>query len=286
MVLLKKHNVGFKRLFLIIELNLRRENMNKMLKSFLHRILPEMFLKLLKKTHYCRLLRKYSEKEEPDFAIVKYLVKRGQTVVDIGANVGFYTKLLSELVAEDGLVISIEPIPETFSILSSCVSRLGLKNVMLLKYAVSDKNGYAMMEVPKYDTGGFNYYQSRIIENNTECASSKNFPVEMKTLDTLLSSCERRIAFIKCDVEGKELAVVKGAVSVITKFRPALLIEVSSDLDYINSTARELFYILQKYGYDAYLFDGRKLRRRQKSDKSINYFFLAFEHLHLIYDII
>ena len=67
---------------------------------------------------------------------IKYLVKPGDSVLDIGANVGWYTNHLSLLVGEPGKVYSIEPIPETFALLRAVVGELGLSNVESLNYAM------------------------------------------------------------------------------------------------------------------------------------------------------
>jgi hypothetical protein len=85
--------------------------------------------------------------------------------------------------------------------------------------------------------------------------------------------------FIKCDVEGHELACVKGAIRVIRRSRPAWLIEVSGNPDEWTSTAYQVFKLLGEAGYEAYWFDGKRVAKRYAGDQSINYFFLRVEHL-------
>jgi FkbM family methyltransferase len=202
--------------------------MLRKIKGRLSEILPENILNIFKRVHSYNLLKKYSEKEELDFKIVKYMVKKGDTVIDIGANIGCYTKLLSELVAERGMVISIEPIQCTFLILSSCVKRLNLTNGTLLNCAISDCERIAKMEVQKYDSGGFNFYQSKIIDTDAQKSAFKYFSVPKRPLDNCVSYLKQKVSFIKCDVEGRELEVIKGAMNILTKFKPIWLIEISS----------------------------------------------------------
>ena len=94
---------------------------------------------------------------EPDLKVVEHLIKPGDSVVDIGANTGLYTKRMSELVGRDGRVFSIEPVPLTFDILGFNVGKLGLTNVELINCAISDTNGSVIVEVPLYESGEENF---------------------------------------------------------------------------------------------------------------------------------
>jgi 23S rRNA U2552 (ribose-2'-O)-methylase RlmE/FtsJ len=84
--------------------------MKSILRALIRRTLPVKVLQFVKKIHYSRLLRSFSEKDEIDFKVIKYIVNLGDYVVDIGANIGVYTKYLSERVGSLGRVYSIEPI--------------------------------------------------------------------------------------------------------------------------------------------------------------------------------
>lgn len=221
------------------------------------------------------ILKKFNEINEPDFKVLRYLVRTGETVVDIGANIGWYTKFLSDLVGENGRVISAEPISETFALLSFCVKQLGLSNIKLLNFAISDREGISRMEIPKYNFGGLNFYRAKIINSEKRQCSTKTFPVILKTLDSLLLNYEDNISFIKCDVEGHELEVIKGARKVISKFKPVWLIEVCSEPNENNSSASVLFEIMYKHGYNAYWYDGKGLHEYLNGCKSTNYFFFT-----------
>src|SRR5215510_1741931 len=112
--------------------------------------LPASLLLFINKAHYLHALKAFSEKDESDLTVVKRLVKEGDHVVDIGANVGWYTKTLSDLIGDQGQVFSIEPIPETFELLSFCVRKLKLSNVKLLNCGISESDSKSVMHVPKY----------------------------------------------------------------------------------------------------------------------------------------
>lgn len=248
-----------------------------MLKSIALMVLPNRILKFLKQIHYFHELKRFSERDEPDLRVVRKLVRPGDHVVDIGANVGWYTRVLAESVGSGGRVYSIEPIEVTFEILSYCIHRLGLRNVDLLHSGLSETDGKAVMEIPSFNKGGENFYRAKIVSSANPSKANRQVHVRLTTLDKMLRGSKNPITFIKCDVEGHELAVVRGARDVIERFMPAWLIEVSQDPDEPGTPSNELFAILYSYGYSAFWFDGSNLVERAPKDKSINYFFLKAE---------
>jgi FkbM family methyltransferase len=253
-----------------------------MFKSIALRVLPGPILKYLKKVHYSYELKRFSEKDEPDLRVVKELIRMGDYVVDVGANVGWYTKVLAELVSSEGRVYSIEPMPMTFEILSYCVHQLGLKNIELFCCGISEATGEGLMEIPSFKKGGDNFYMARIVSGDNRVEKgNKRIQVHLRSLDEMLLGSKSPIKFIKCDVEGHELSAVKGARAVIEKFRPALLIEVSHDPDEIGSSSNELFSILRSYDYKVFWFNGENLIERAARDRSVNYFFLTAEQVRL-----
>jgi len=252
----------------------------KRIKNLCLRILPEMLLLIIKKFYYARALKMVCEKDEVDLKVIKHLVENGDHVIDIGANIGVYTKFLSEWVGVHGQVFSIEPIPQTFKILCSNVKKLRLRNVILMNYAISENNAVVTMEIPFYKTGGRNFYQAKIIDKDTDADNSNYIKIYSKTIDSLFSELSHNnISFIKCDVEGHEISCIRGATNVIKNSRPAWLIEISGDPDEINSTAYQSFQKLIREGYAPYWFDGTNLKLRHFGDKSVNYFFLTPNHL-------
>jgi FkbM family methyltransferase len=206
------------------------------------------------------------------------LINNGDLVLDIGANIGGYTKYLSELVGTEGRVFSIEPVPITYEILSSNVKKLKLKNVELMNCAISDRNARVELDIPKYASGLENYYQARIVEN-PEVTRHTRVSVDSKRLDTIFSHLRGKVSFIKCDVEGHELKVIKGAADLIRNSEPALYFEISSNPDDPHSPAFEAFRLLKREGYEAYQYDGQCLKRRTSGDYRVNYFFLKGKHI-------
>jgi FkbM family methyltransferase len=246
-------------------------------KSLALRTLPPGVIMQLQKRYYPALIRRFSEAEEPDVAIVKHLISPGDVVVDLGAHVGRYSKVLSECVGPKGKVFSIEPIPTTFAILSHCMNQLGLTNVQPLNYGASDHDGRAEMFVPRQQ-GRLNFYMSRIADTKPVDAALQ-FSVELRAVDSLFGRRDDRIAFVKCDVEGHDLEALGGARIVLQRWKPALFVELSGDPDASGSRAHTLCAMLAELGYSQWWYDGRRLQQRRRNDRAINYFFLTSEHL-------
>jgi FkbM family methyltransferase len=239
------------------------------------RFFPDPILRQVRKRHYARKLA--AAEPEPDMALLPYLLPKGGCALDIGANFGLYSRFLAEAVGPTGHVHALEPVPETFDVLRSNVRRLGLDRVTVHNYAASDSAGPATMIVPRYATGGENYYEAQII-GSPPPRRIRRVRVATRSLDQLFTELER-IDFVKCDVEGHELPVIRGSESLIRNYRPAWLIELSGDPDDSASAAAELVRFMRGVGYEAFLYDGDRLRRRAGGDRSVNTFFLRREHL-------
>ena len=136
------------------------------------------------------------------------------------------------------------------------------------------------MEVPPYASGGENFYEAHIIRTPS-ISGLRSIEVRARALDSLFGHV-RSIDFVKCDVEGHELACLRGAQSILSGIKPAWLIEISGNPDNERASAGEVFQMMAQHGYMPFWFDGRHLRQRQRGDRSVNYFFLTRRHLRLI----
>jgi FkbM family methyltransferase len=241
--------------------------------------LPEPWLRALRRRHYERVVRSFKEEDEPDLKIVKHLVPPGTTAIDLGANIGVYTKVLSSLTGPSGHVVSVEPVAETFGYLTGNVQALRMTNVRLVNAAVSDQSESLTMELPDNEFGGPYFTRARIVDSQqTPRAPGRYLRVRSTTLDEIAVG-EDLISFVKCDVEGHEFECLAGAESVIAIHHPAWLIEVWGDPDELGSLAADVFGSLALRGYSDWFFDGKLLRKRQPGDRSTNYFFLTTAHV-------
>jgi FkbM family methyltransferase len=247
------------------------------LKKLSLQLLPHPILFWGKKQYYSYAVPKFWE---ADVEPIKCFIRPGDSAIDLGANIGWYTTVLSRLVGERGKVYAVEPIPETFTLLSSVIEKLGLTNVTLFNCAVSDSNGSAVMEVPKHEYGGANFYMAHIVSGKGSELSLDKFEVPLRPLDSLIpGELSKGVTFVKCDVEGHELAVLKGASHFFEKVKPAMMIEVTGTAEMQDAPTNEFHSIMEGYGYVPYWFDGKNLRKRLKGHWSANYFFLQSNHL-------
>lgn len=220
------------------------------------RYLPDSVLKIARSVHYRNSLKNYNIDAEPDLHACRSLLKTGDTVLDVGANIGVYTRFCSEFVGSTGRVLSLEPVPETYSYLTGNVRALNLKNVQCFNVAASDHDDEAgRMSIPQYDTGGRNLYTAKL-------SSEGNVAVKVARLDTLFPDLSP--AFIKCDVEGHEVACIKGALNLIHRCQPTWLVEVSS---------KETFELLFSLNYEAFSYEENAFRPYDSSRPSANHFF-------------
>lgn len=244
-------------------------------------LLPSILQTAIKKRYYLRIVRTISESDQKCFSIIKHLIALGNHVLDIGANIGTYTIFLSNQVGANGRVYSIEPVPETCDILRFCMKKLHMAHVNVLQYAASDREDKVQMVIPRYPSGVENIYRSRIIQGSLSC-STRSLMVSARTIDSLLAEEAGPLTFVIIDVEGHELAVVRGGLSIFRKFHPALLIEVTKDPDDPQSESFELFQLLRELGYNPYCMEGTFVRPRCPGDKYLDYFFLTAKHTHML----
>ena len=190
---------------------------------FLRRVaatLPAPWQRELKRLHFRgRIRRGTFVSDEPEFRLLSRWVARGDWVIDVGANVGFYTKRLAELVGPKGRVLAFEPVPETFVLLASNLESCGLCNVTLFNAAVSESAGVAAMRIPRHaDTGLKNYYQAHLLG-----AGDGELSVLTVSLDAL--HIPQAVKLVKIDAEGHELSVLRGMRETLARDHPTLIVE-------------------------------------------------------------
>ncbi len=164
----------------------------------------------------------YGEHEPFEIEVLKNLVSPGETVVDIGANVGVHTLFASRAVGPTGTVIAVEPDPDNFALLKLNVSKNGVKNVRLVQKAVSDAAGSVALY--QYDDN-----RARLSLRDLH-RSGRSVQVEAVTVDELLAECSEPIALVKMDIEGAEPLALRGMSETMARNpRMILLMEFIPD---------------------------------------------------------
>ncbi len=150
---------------------------------------------------------KNNDHELTEIKFLKQIIKNGDTVLDLGANIGVYTLIFAKLVGKSGHVFAFEPDPTNFEILSKNVKENKHENVTLVQKAVSEKNDKIKLFVSKRNHASHRIFDSEEKRNSIE--------VDVITLDTYFKKIKNPINFIKMDVEGVEGATLLGASNII-----------------------------------------------------------------------
>lgn len=185
---------------------------------------------------------------------VSKLVRKGDTIIDIGANLGYYTKIFSRATGIEGTVWAVEPVPLYREILKKNIA--GASNIIILPYALGEKESLEYMGIPGDQP--YRHGLTRII-TAAEKDAGRSLRVEVKTPSALFSNLEK-LDYIKCDIEGYENRVIPGFIDIIKHFRPVLQIEV------IQDNRRVINDLLFKEGYLAYIPFKKGLRRTGRSE--------------------
>lgn len=168
---------------------------------------------------YVRALGEVFEAEL--MSIMAAMCDPGSQVLDVGGNVGM-TALGFSHACDGGKVVAIEPVPRTFSILQQNTKQA--ENVVALNFALGKTPGTVTMQGHNDNlSGSFVADAFHIDERN-----HFSVDVDVKTLDQCFAELGlSRIDFIKIDVEGFELEVLEGAMEVIQRFKPRVVLEMN-----------------------------------------------------------
>jgi FkbM family methyltransferase len=165
-----------------------------------------------------------------DEMIDRFDAKHGDTVIDIGAHMGRYTIISSKRVGKEGKVIAIEAHPGNFGLLRRNIALNRLTNVTAINCAVYSKKMPLKLYLPDEDSGYTMHHSvmSSYLVTKYKEAERKYMEVQADTLDSLLHRAGvDRVDWIKIDVEGAELEVLKGAGETLSKNKNiSLLVEV------------------------------------------------------------
>ena len=166
-------------------------------------------------------------------AAFQRLICPGSVAFDVGAHVGYYTVLSSVLAGPHGQVIAFEPLPANLKYLRRHLRLNGCGNVRVLTNCVGEGSSIAQFD-DSHGTGV------------GHLADAGTLKVQVRSLDEMIECGELPIPqFIKIDVEGAELLVLKGAERLLRRHHPILVLSTHSDeLD------RACLERLSEFGYD------------------------------------
>lgn len=227
------------------------------------------YLKLVSNI-YIRLVKAgFLKKGYPELFHLHEIIKPDYYCIDIGANLGYYSVKLSEIVGNNGKIYAVEPIPMFNEIWKSNIRLSKYKNLELLPYALGEKEQIVQMGIP-VRAGVLHHGMTKIVETAEE-NYIKYFDVEMKNPDDLFINLER-LDFIKCDIEGYEHVVFSNIKKTLEKFKPIIQSELGG-----QDNRRKVFETLISLGYTPKLLDNGSLIDVSENDiltKEQDFYFL------------
>jgi len=176
------------------------------------------------------------------------MIKRGMTIIDIGAHIGYYTIPFSLKVGENGIVVAFEPNSDIRAQLQNNLDQNNPRNVIVVPYAVSNKNSVTDFYVAQKNRGGYSS-----LKKNKDYEPAKKIRVETKKLDDVLDSLGiSEVDVIKIDVEGAEKLVFEGAKRLLTRKRKPIILFECNDATCLpfGHNVFGVLKLLDSFGYD------------------------------------
>jgi FkbM family methyltransferase len=195
--------------------------------------------------------------EPNEMYLLSRLLQRGQTFVDVGANIGLYSLAAAQLVGGGGRILAFEPSLRECALLQRNVDRNSLSQVSVDTRALGDAdNSEAILHLADEQHGGQNTFGAVVYKNVRVVGDAI---VQMTTLDqAIVESRVDRVDVVKIDVEGAEFSVLLGASELLSKLRPVLMLELQDEsLVAQGSGADAVVGLLSGFDYRMYRYANR-----------------------------
>jgi len=190
---------------------------------------------------------------------LKNIINNDDIIIDIGANLGYYSVLFSKWVGQKGFVYAVEPISQVREVFQNNVGKR--KNIKLIPYALGSENKKIRMgNNTRMKTGVMATGSHFVLEENAKAIDE--FTAKMKKGSELFSGLEK-LDFIKCDVEGYETVIIPEMKNIIIKHKPIMLIETRIEKrDFILN-------FLLNIGFYGFVLEDKKLFRAEEVEEKI-----------------
>ena len=237
--------------------------MKRTIHKILYRMLPlESYLSAVSRLFFLwqRLgLGRYAPETEYVYHLPR-LVREGDVCIDIGANLGYYARTLSRLAGPEGRVYAVEPVAPVRKVLSRNLHRC--INTEIVPYALGAERKPVRMGNDSAREAGY-LGTGRNFVNEAGAAADMEFTAQMRRGSELFGGLGR-LDFVKCDVEGYELVVMREMRPLLERFRPVVLIETGGE------NRPQILALFAELGYEARILDhGREVPLPPGSGKDI-----------------
>lgn len=182
----------------------------------------------------------YFEKMETE--LVRQYVQPGMRVLDVGANIGYFTVLCSALVGKEGSIVAIEPDVTNYSFLEKSVQELPEANVQLVKAAAWHSSGTLNLHLNKSNPGDHQTFPGE--------DSRESYKVQATAIDDI-ETASRGFDFVKMDIQGAEGQALRGMQNTLASHRPAVMILEfwPSSLERAGTPPEDVYTSIVQLGY-------------------------------------
>lgn len=190
--------------------------------------------------------------DTPESVVLRRLLAPGDTFLDIGANHGAFSLRAASLVGDEGEILAFEPQARLAALVRRSLQASGVRNFGVFELALSDAPGRAELHVPSILDHGSG--SASLFSSYFSTGSQSRTTVLVSTLDACLRDrMLRGKVVIKLDVEGSELAVLRGARATIERYRPVIVFELNLLSEAAAGASRlSVLRLLGDYGYRRY----------------------------------
>ncbi len=190
--------------------------------------------------------------ERPEEDVTVPLLRPGDQVLDIGANIGYHALRWAQHVGPDGMVLAFEPAPPNYEALQANVALNPGLPVEVHRLALGDRSGILALssDRPGITSGSYS-------AKNT---NTGGFEVAQQTLDDWAANRDlSRLRLVKLDVEGWEAKVLDGGAATIRERRPHMMLEWNPGHDETDDLADRISRLETEEGYQAFLIDRSRI---------------------------
>ena len=186
--------------------------------------------------------------------LLKKLIKKNNIIIDVGANIGYYTLIATKCAGKNGKVYAFEPDPTNFAILKKNANINGYNNIILTQKAISNKTGKAKLYLCTKNTADHKIYD--------DGTNRKFIEIDSIRLDDFFKNFNEEINLIKIDTQGAEGHVLQGMISLIERNKNIkIIIEFwPSGLQKDGFNPKDLLMSLKKHGFNLYIINEKSER--------------------------
>jgi FkbM family methyltransferase len=202
-------------------------------------------------------LRTTSPLADPEAGLIPRFSKQGDVTIDVGANGADWTRTLHLNVGATGHVFAFEADPYYALATRHAIRLMRMRGVHLFEFGLSDQEEelpLRILDAAKQRVSGLGY-----IDRNAGQGGGQATLVRLRTLDSLIPEHPEllRTSLFKCDVEGYELFVFRGARRILSEARPVVILEVG-DFEQQGYSAREIHAFFKELHYDSFAMAGKE----------------------------